>query len=336
MNQNSNPDPERIFRLINSYQAGRALEAAIRLQLFAALGEEVLTAAELAERIRASQRGTRILCDYLTVLEFLHKEKDRYRQTPDSRLFLDAASQSYVGSIVDFLLNPQMVSAFDDLDRVVRKGGTMMSEEGTMEPEHPVWIQFARGMAPLMAPAARFMTEVASFPEKQPLRILDIAAGHGLFGITFAQHHPEAEVFAVDWPKVLDVAEENARKAGIADRFHRLSGSAFEVDYGGNYDAVLVTNFFHHFDSSTCTRLMEKMRDALKAGSKLLTLEFVPAEDRVSPPAAACFPLIMLATTPHGDAYTFSEYDEMLRAAGFQRNELHDVPQSPHQVIVST
>src|SRR5262249_59814370 len=52
----------------------------------------------------------------------------------------------------------------------------------------------------------------------QPLRVLDVAAGHGLFGITIAERHPEAHVTALDWPNVLAVAGENARRARLARR----------------------------------------------------------------------------------------------------------------------
>jgi hypothetical protein len=66
-----------------------------------------------------------------------------------------------------------------------------------------------------------------------------------------------------------------------------------------------------------------------------VTLEFVPNEDRVSPPMSATFPLVMLATTASGDAYTFAELERMLRVAGFASNKLHQPEDSPQQIIVS-
>ena len=63
-------------------------------------------------------------------------------------------------------------------------------------------------------------------------KVLDIAASHGLFGITVAQRLPKAHIYALDWANVLEVARENAAKQGLADRYHLLPGSAFEVDYG--------------------------------------------------------------------------------------------------------
>src|SRR4029077_1214970 len=85
----------------------------------------------------------------------------------------------------------------------------------------------------------------------------------------------------------------------------------------------------------TCEKLMRRVHAALKPGGKAITLEFVPNEDRVTPPTAAAFSLIMLTNTDSGDAYTFSEYDKMFRNAGFAKSTLHPVPDMPQQVIVS-
>ncbi len=68
-----------------------------------------------------------------------------------------------------------------------------------------------------------------------------------------------------------------------------LPGSAFDVEFGGPYDTVLLTNFLHHFDKPTCVSLLKKVRASLKPGGKAATLEFVPNEDRVSPADARGF-----------------------------------------------
>jgi 2-polyprenyl-3-methyl-5-hydroxy-6-metoxy-1,4-benzoquinol methylase len=150
-----------------------------------------------------------------------------------------------------------------------------------------------------------------------------------------ARQNPNATVVAVDWPHVLEVAKENAARAGVSARYQTLPGSAFEVDFGSGYDIVLITNFLHHFDQPTCETLLRKFGAALKPGGRAVTLEFVPNEDRVSPPTAAAFSMMMLGTTESGDAYTFSEYDRMFRNAGFSRSELHPLPPTPGQVILS-
>lgn len=128
---------------------------------------------------------------------------------------------------------------------------------------------------------------------------------------------------------------ENAEKFSVGERHSLLPGDAFETEFGGPYDLVLVTNFFHHFDPPTCETLMRKIRTALAAGGRCVTLDFVPDEDRVSPPMAAGFAMMMLGTTARGDAYTFAEYEAMFRNAGYVSSSRHSLHRSPGTVIVS-
>jgi len=277
----------------------------------------------------------RILCDFLVMHQFLTKESNHYRLAPDSATFLDKNSRMYVGGIVGFLLAPQMVQAFDNLTVVVRKGGTVMNTGGTMAYEHPVWKEFARSMVPLMIPPAEGIAAIVKASEGAPMKVLDLAAGHGIFGITIARHNPNAQIHALDWVPVLEIAREHATAAGVSDRWHAIEGSAFEVEFGGDYDVVLITNFHHHFAPPTIETLMRKVHGALKPDGVAVTLEFVPNDDRVTPLDAASFSLMMLGTTEEGDAYTFAEFQAMYQNSGFAHNELHRIEGSPESVIVS-
>jgi SAM-dependent methyltransferase len=318
-----------------AHQRSAALKAAIELDLFRAVGEGPATAATLAGRCQASQRGMRILCDFLTIIGLLTKLDGLYSHTPASALFLDPRSPASLHSTARFLGLAEMLAPYADLTTIVRTGRTVLPGDGTVEPDHPAWVDFAHSMAPMMAPLAGPLGRIVLDGRAGPMRVLDIAAGHGLFGIEIARQNPEARVVAQDWARVLEVAQENARKAGVSERYTTLPGSAFDVDYGGPYDAVLLTNFLHHFDIPTCVGLLKKVRAALQPGGLAATLEFVPNEDRVSPPMAAGFSLTMLTSTAAGDAYTFSELETMHRHAGFGQIQPHPVPHSPHTVVTA-
>jgi ubiquinone/menaquinone biosynthesis C-methylase UbiE len=331
------PEPSdigRIFTSFTAYQQTGALKAAIDLDLFTAIGEGGATTAALAARRGVPERGVRSLCDFLTATGFLAKEGDRYALTPGTGPFLDRRSPMYVGSVLNFIASPMLFQAFSDVTGAVRKGGTAIEGEGSTAPEHPMWVDFARGMAPLAAVTAEMLAGVVA-PDGAPRKVLDVAAGHGLYGITLARHYPGTEVVALDWANVLAVATENARAAGVADRFRTIAGSAFDVPWGDGYDVVLLTNFLHHFDVPTCERVLRKAHAALAPGGRAIALEFVPNADRVSPPEAATFSLVMLVTTPHGDAYTYAEYERMLRNTGFARSTLHDLPMPNQRVVVA-
>jgi ubiquinone/menaquinone biosynthesis C-methylase UbiE len=332
---NQQPSPELFFQTINSYQRTAALKAAIELDLFGAIGEGNSTAAEIAASRGVSERGARILCDYLVITGMLTKEGGRYSLTQDSAIFLDRRSPAYLGGTIEFILAPSMLANFDDLTAAVRNGGTASPDGGTVSPENPIWVKFARAMAPMMAMSAQAIAEMSGDIEGRKAKVLDIAAGHGLFGIAFARRYEDSEVFALDWPAVLEVAKENASASGVAERYRTIEGNAFDADFGEGYDLVLLTNFLHHFDPPTCETLLRKVRAALKDGGRALTLEFVPDDDRVTPPVPASFSLTMLAGTPGGDAYTYAELERMFANAGFARSELRDLPASPEKLVVS-
>lgn len=326
--------PERIFQMLIGYQQTAAMRAAIELDLFTAIAEGDGTTASLAARCQAAERGVRILCDYLTVNELLSKDDNRYRLTPESELFLVRTSPAYVGGVAEFLARGALTEAYQTFTESVRRGGTTMPEQGSMTPEHPMWEDFARGMVAMMRPPAEVIAQIVGAEGAGASKVLDIAAGHGIFGITIARHNPRAEVYAVDWKNVLAIAQKNAEAAGVAERFHTIAGSAFDVDLGAGYDIALLTNFLHHFDPPTNERLLRRVHAALKDGGRAVTLEFVPNDDRVTPPQAATFALVMLGSTEAGDAYTFAELEGMFSRAGFARSELH--PGVPGSIIVSS
>lgn len=325
------PDPAILLRALTAYQLPMALKGAIELEIFTHIAAGATTAAQIAPLCKSSEKGVRVLCDYLTVNGFLVKKNGQYGLAPETGIFLDKNSPAYMGSVAGFLAHEMMRKNFSDVAALVRNGGAVFHE--MLGPDDPIWVEFARSMAPMMGvPADILAHHVAG---SDPKKVLDVAAGHGLFGIFVARQNPNANVTAVDWGNVLEVAQENARKMGVANRFHTIPGSAFEVELGQGYDLVLLPNFLHHFDEAACVTLLKRLRAAMKPTAILATVEFVPNEDRVSPPQAAAFSMMMLGGTESGDAYTFRELDRMCRAAGFGKSELHSLAPAPQSLLIT-
>lgn len=330
------PTPMAVFQSFTAYQHTAAMRAAVELDVFTSVAQGATTAAELAKACGASERGIRILCDRLVVDRFLTKDGSRYGLSPTASMFLDRRSAAYVGGALTFLNSPAIVDAFARLTEAVRRGGTALGHEGTVGPDTAVWVDFARAMKGLAGVTAELVANLLEADAAdRPWKVLDVAAGHGMFGISIARRHARAEVVALDWAPVLAVAEENAREAGVADRIRLLPGDAFKTDLGSGYDFVLLPNFLHHFDPPTCEQFLRRVRAALAPGGRAVAVEFIPNDDRVSPPDAATFALVMLATTPAGDAFTYAEYDEMFRRAGFGRTALHELPLPPQRVVIA-
>jgi len=335
MSEAKHPSPELFWDYTTGFQRSAAMRAAVDLGLFTAVAAGHETAPAIAKESNASERGVRILCDYFTAAGFLTKKDGRYALTADSAAFLDRGSPAYLGDIVKFMQHEEQRRSFLELTETARRGTVGEERDDVLGVEHPMWVEFARSMQGLMGPASEQMAAIAAEGAGETLKTLDIAAGHGLFGVAVAKRCPQARVTALDWEGVLAVAQENAEAAGVADRHTLLPGSAFETDYGTDYDLALLTNFFHHFDRATNVSLMRKVRAAVRPGGRVMTLEFIPDEDRVSPPDQAMFAIIMLANTPQGDVYTFSEYDAMFREAGFGDSELIELRGAPQRLIVT-
>ena len=326
------PSAEIVFDTLFAYQKSAALKTAIDLELFTAIDHGAHTAAAIAARTNVSERGARILCDYLTVNGLLAKSDSTYQLVPESAAFLSKKSPAYLGTVADFLLRPEFKNNFENLTEAVRRGGVGPHDNNIVSNENPVWVEFARSMMPMMIPAAHAIAD--RLASNDSIKVLDIAAGHGAFGIAMALRSPKAEIVALDWQPVLRLAEEHAKAAGVDDRYRTIAGDAFTVDYGAGYDVVLVTNFLHHFDPPTNTNMLKKVHAALKPGGRVAVLEFMPNPDRVSPPMPARFSLTMLAETTGGDAFTFAELREQLESAGFHDVEAHPLP-TPQTLLVA-
>jgi cyclopropane fatty-acyl-phospholipid synthase-like methyltransferase len=335
MQQPAQVSPELFWDTMVAFQRSAVLKTAVELEIFTHIAKGSTTAASIAEAAGAAERGVRILCDSLTVIGFLKKNGTDYTLTDSTATFLDKSSPAYLGSAVEFILSPQQKRGFDDLTGAVRRGGSAITGDASMDPESEMWVTFARAMMPLMFPTAQAVARHIGLDTDRKLKVLDIAAGHGIYGIAVAQKYPNAEVYGADWANVLTVALENAQKFGVTNRYHTIPGNAFETDFGTDYDVILVPNFLHHFDHAECEAFIRKLHSSVADDGKVITVEFVPNEDRVSPPPEAMFPLVMLAATPAGDAYTFSELKQMFEKSGFSRNDLVALEPMPQHLVVS-
>jgi len=326
------PNPTAIFETLNRYQETMALKGAIDLGLFTAIAEGASTVDAVARGCDASERGIRILCDFLTIRGFLRKAKDRYELTMESATFLNRHSPAYLGDIVHFVVSPQKLENFSDIAAVVRKGRPLRS--GCDRDDSTRWVDFARSMRPAAELGSRVVAPHLALPGT-PQRVLDIAAGSGLYGIAIASLNPAAEIVAVDSEAVLEVAKENATRAGVQNRYRALPGDVFDVDLGGGYDLVLLSNIIHMFAPETVHKLLSKLRAVVKPGGRVASVEFVPNEDRVSPPIPASFSLVMLANTEGGDAYTMRQLDAMFRKTGFGESHGRQLTPSPFTLVLT-
>src|SRR5256884_698451 len=175
--------PSVVFQAFVAYQKTEALRAAVDLDLFTAIGAGAATAKAIAARCAASERGVRILSDFLVVHRLLTKDGDRYGLTPAAAMFLDRSSPGCIAPAIHFLASPFVMRGFAQLTTAVRTGRSAVGDE-PLSPDHPMWVEFARSMAPLAGLMAELLANLLEASAAPPWKVLDAAAGPGLFGIT--------------------------------------------------------------------------------------------------------------------------------------------------------
>jgi 2-polyprenyl-3-methyl-5-hydroxy-6-metoxy-1,4-benzoquinol methylase len=321
------------YGAMQAYQKTAALTAAVKLDIVTLIGGGVATSDALAEKTAASSRGMRILCDFLTVMGLLMKQDGAYSATEPARRYLDRSSPAWIGGSIEFFAAPEMVRlVLDDPVSYVRRGGS----EGLahLAPDHPIWLRYAKAATPIArVTAKRAAAQLANRP--RPIAaVLDVAAGHGFYGIELAKTYPDAVVTAVDWPSVLDLASANAKDAGVGERYRTVAGNAFEVGWGQDFDLVIMANILHYLSPEECAAILRKVKSSLSPRGQVCAIDFVPDEDRVSPPMQAMFAFLMLATSPGGDAHTLSDYDKIAKAAGFRGATARPLRPTPQSLIM--
>jgi SAM-dependent methyltransferase len=328
--------PHSIFGILESLHRAAALTTAVQLDLFTAIGDSGSSPDDIATHCNASARGVRVLCDYLCVLGLLQKRLGRYWQTEEAVLYLDRRSPHFIAdAAIQASAGGPFAEGFQHLTQAVRRGGTALASGGTLAPEHPCWVQFARARAPIGASNGKRLATLLESSSSGAIRVLDIACGHGHHGIAIAKSNPRAEIFAQDWPAVLDVAVGNAREAGVSERYHTIPGDVFSITFREHYDVVLITNFLPDFGPAECEHLLTKIRHTLTNDGRAVALQWIPDDDRLSPPTAPSLALSLLAQTPRGDVYTYRELVEMFRRAGFARTELRELGPSLQRVVIA-
>lgn len=321
--QHEPPSPAAVMQLLQGAQASAILSAAIELGVFAKLNEGPLDADQLAAGIRSPTRTTRILADALCVLGLASKTGGKYQLTPLAADHLVPGKPMYMGDVSRIFASPNMWSGMGRLSEAVRAGGSVL-ESHAETPANSFWETFAQSSAAMAFPGAMALDGlVHEWIAKRPrCRVLDIAAGSGIYGYTLAKH-PNVELTCLDWPNVLEETKNWAPRLGVdASRVHYRPGNLFEVDYGGPYDLVLLSHVYHHFDAPTCAQLTRKVAAALAPGGRVAVQDMVH-DETLANPGATMFSVIMMIWTRKGESFTFEDYRRWFLEAGLSEPTLH-------------
>ena len=318
------------MQLLQGAQASAVLSTAIELGVFAALAHGPAGASEVAARLRCPERTTRILCDALSAFGVLVHDGDRYSLTPTAETHLVPGRPGYMGDVSQIVDAPQMWQGLSRLTEAVRAGGSIL-EQHAETPRHPFWETFARASTALAAPSAGALEHTLQgwLASQARVRVLDVAAGSGLYGYTLAQKNSNVELTSLDWPNVLVETRKTAERLGLdSARLRYIEGNLFEADFGGPYELIVMSHIFHHFDRETCLGLMKKVAAALAPGGRVAVHDFLADH-----PGGQLFSITMMIWTKHGEAYRGQDYLAWFAESGLKNPSIQPVPMGPTSLL---
>jgi SAM-dependent methyltransferase len=271
----------------------------------------------------------------LAGLELLAKDgQGRFSLTPESAAFLVSTKPGFFGGLIR-RTSGDLIPKFLGLNEIVATGKPIRSvnenNTGTAFFQQLVADLYPTNNAPAQALAKHLDLNKA----RKPARVLDLAAGSGVWGIALAQSSDRVRVSAVDWPGVLPVTRSFVERFGLADRFSFIEGDIGEVDFGTNYSVATLGHILHSEGEERSRSLLAKTFNALEPGGTIAIAEFLVNADRTGPLMGLIFAVNMLVNTDKGDTYSFEEISKWLRDAGFTNPRTLDAP-GPSPLILAT
>ena len=326
--------PERLMQFGFAYAPPLIIGAAVGNKVFDTLAAGPKTVEEVSKATGSSLRGLRSIMNALVGLELLKKSGDKYSLTPESEAFLVSNKPGTLAGFFPMSMK-RLIPLWLKLDETVRTG---QPSEARNE-EHPgteFFTELVENIIPMSYASAQALADHLQVAQsKQPTRVLDIAAGSGIWGIVLAQKSPQVEVTAVDWAGMIPTTKRITQRFGVADRFKYVEGDIGEIDFGNGYDIATLGHILHSEGGERSLRLVKKTFGALKSGGTIAIAEWLVNDERTEPLPSLIFAVTMLVNTQKGDTFSFNEIKSWLEEAGFKNARTLEAP-GPSPLVLAT
>jgi ubiquinone/menaquinone biosynthesis C-methylase UbiE len=316
-------DPELLHQMAFSFIPSRVLSAGLQLGVFSHIAAGKKTAKEVAAAAQASECGIRMLLDALVAVQLLARNGPGYELAPLASQFLVRESPDYLGRLFE---QEELWQSWGHLTDVIRSGRPLLrvEDQALAEQFFPILVQTLHVLH--RDRARRLAGALGVGNHSKGLRVVDVGAGSGIWGIAVAERDAKTRVTAQDFPAMLNVTREYLKRHGVERQFDFLPGDLKIVDFGHEqYDLALLGNILHSEGEESSRNLLQRLHAALRPGGRVVIIDMLPNDDRTGPPFPIFFALNMLLHTEHGDTYSLAEYTRWLARAGFPRVETIDI-----------
>jgi SAM-dependent methyltransferase len=327
--------PERLMQFGFAYAPPLIIGAAVTNNVFDSLESGPKTVAQISRETAVSERGLRAIMNALVGLDLLTKNRwGEYSLTPESEAFL---LSNKPGTLAGFfaMAGTHLVPDWLHLSEAVKTGvpPKAVNQEGTGPEFFSVLVE---NIIPMSYPAAAAFGRALKLEKARgPVRVLDVAAGSGIWGIALAQQSPHVRVTAQDWAEMIPTTKRITKKFGVADRFSYVEGDVLEADFGKAYDIATLGHILHTEGEERSRKLLSRVFDALRPGGTITIGEWLVKDDRTGPLNGLIFAVNMLVHSERGDTFSFNEIKSWLQAAGFKKVRKLQAP-GPSPLILAT
>jgi ubiquinone/menaquinone biosynthesis C-methylase UbiE len=327
--------PERLMQLGFAYAPPLIIGAAASNKVFDTLARGAKTVEEVGKETGSSVRGLRAIMNALVGLQLLKKDRQgKYSLTPESEAFLVSNKPGSLAGFFPMSMN-QIIPQWLKLDEIVRTGkpGEARNEE---RPGTAFFTELVENIIPMSYGSAQALADELNVAgAKNELRVLDLAAGSGIWGIVLAQKSPRVQVTAVDWAGMIPTTKQITQRFGVADRFKFIEGDLLEAGFGENHDVAILGHILHSEGEKRSRQLLKKTFDALKSGGTIAIGEWLVNDERTEPLPSLMFAVQMIVNSTEGDTFSFNEIKSWLEDAGFKNARTVEAP-GPSPLVLAT
>ncbi|MFC1864870.1 methyltransferase [Chloroflexota bacterium] len=331
-NRASRETPRRnpINRALGGWQPARVLMAANHLDFFTALGEEALSADEVASRCDTHPRPTQTLLNACVALGILEKEGSLYRNSAEALESLVRGKLTYIGDAIAH--QEDLWEPWGKLHEAVRTNRRVGQRYSLVE-EPEVHRNFILAMHNGAMQGASLLAETLDLSGRRQL--FDAGGGPGTYSIFLVKRYPGLRAIVFDLPQTIAIAKEVIADFGVGDLVTTRAGDYFKDDFGQGNDVVLLSAILHSMGPEQSQGLLVKAYNSLVPGGLVVVRERLISEDGTSPMRAVLFSLNMLVNTGEGQSYSGAEIMSLMEVTGFVQPRVVEFPGAGTSLVIS-